>query len=349
MNCVIIPLVKNKGGDLCDSSNYRAIAISNAISKLLEGCLLKFVRKSEVIDNYQFGFKAGHSTALCTSVVKRTIGYYTSRGSHVFACFVDLSKAFDRVNYWKLFNYLLDDGVPRCIVSLLAYWYSSQEIFVRWHNYNSAPFRVTNGTRQGSILSPYLFTRYIRIILLNIVNSNIGCTIGDMFINIIAYADDMVLLAPSWAGLQLLLNILADSISGIDMLYNVKKTVCTNFLPSDRNRVVSYVFPSLHFNDVPLSFVNSFRYLGHLLRFDQSDDDDIARELRNMFVRTNILIRKFSKCSFPVKLTLFRSYCLCMYDIALWSSFSIGCFSKLKSAYNKCIKQFFVFFCVVTV
>ena len=69
------------------------------------------------------------------------------------------------------------------------------------------------------------FTRYIREELSNIVNSNVGCNVGGTFVNILAYADDIVLLAPSWAGLQCLINLLANSVSLIDMTCNVKKTL----------------------------------------------------------------------------------------------------------------------------
>jgi len=40
---------------------------------------------------------------------------------------------------------------------------------------------------------------------------------------------------------------------------------------------------------------------------------------------------------------LFKAYCLCMYDIALWSNFNVGSLLKLQSCYNKCIKLFFGF------
>ena len=52
------------------------------------------------------------------SPFKKTVDYYINRGSHVFACFIDISKAFDSVNYWKLFNFLLDDNVDGSIVAL---------------------------------------------------------------------------------------------------------------------------------------------------------------------------------------------------------------------------------------
>jgi len=61
----------------------------------------------------------------------------------------------------------------------------------------------------------------------------------------------------------------------------------------------------------------------------------------NMFMRTNILIRKYSRCSVLVKTALFKSFCLGLYDTALWNNFNKCTKNKLKSAYNKCIKIFF--------
>ena len=62
------------------------------------------------------------------------------------------------------------------------------------------------------------------------------------------------------------------------------------------------------------------------------DDADIQREITNMFVRTNILIRKFSKCSVRVKTVLFKSYCICLYDASLWKHYNIGgTLAKMRS------------------
>jgi len=83
-----------------------------------------------MVMNINLAFKAEHSTGICTSVVKHTIDYYTDRGSHTFCAFIDFSKAFDRVNFWKLFHKLFD-GVAVEIVRLLSFWYSHQEVRVR--------------------------------------------------------------------------------------------------------------------------------------------------------------------------------------------------------------------------
>ena len=222
MESVIVPLVKCKSHDLSDMSNYRAIAISTSISKLFESVIAHYIEHEEDADKYQYGFKAGHSTGLCTNVFKRTVDYFTTQGSHVFVCFIDFTKAFDKVNYWKLFCKLLDDCINVNIVSILAFWYSKQQVCVRWQNTYSDWFSIGNGTRQGGLLLPRLFARYIRELINDLVASGIGCNIGGEFFNVLAYADDMVLLAPSWFALQKLLHVFHLHIGTIDMICNTK-------------------------------------------------------------------------------------------------------------------------------
>ena len=56
-----------------------------------------------------------------------------------------------------------------------------------------------------------------------------------------------------------------------------------------------------------------------------------------------MLIRRFYNCSVAVKQRLFKSFCLCFYDVDLWSNFTAFSYNKLKSAYTyvKCCKIFF--------
>jgi len=98
------------------------------------------------------------------------------------------------VNYWKLFNKLLDDGIDVAIVTILAFWYSNQKICVCWQNTLSNNFTIGNGIRKGGVLSPVLFARYINDLLNGISTLGIGSTVGGIYYNILAYADDLVLL-----------------------------------------------------------------------------------------------------------------------------------------------------------
>ena len=54
--------------------------------------------------DYQFGFKANHSTYLCIYTLKEVIDFYKSQSTSIYVCFMDASKAFDRVNHWLLFK-----------------------------------------------------------------------------------------------------------------------------------------------------------------------------------------------------------------------------------------------------
>ena len=73
-------------------------------------------------------------------------------------CFLDASKAFDRVTHSILFCKLVERGVRGYIVRILMYWYSNQCMYVRWAGVLSHGFHVSNGVRQGvSYLPIYLW------------------------------------------------------------------------------------------------------------------------------------------------------------------------------------------------
>ena len=129
MESIVLPIVKNKVGDFTDVDNYRTIALSNAETKILE-FFYAIIRLSDKtgIDIHQLAFKKGHSTGLCTNIRKQTVSYYLNRGSHVFSCFTDYTKALDRVNYWKLFGHMPDECSGVCFVKLLAFWYANQTV-----------------------------------------------------------------------------------------------------------------------------------------------------------------------------------------------------------------------------
>ena len=93
----IVPLLKDSAGDVTSMDNYRGITLGSITSKLYELVLLQlyggFLRTGE----NQFGFKRKSGTADALYVFKSTVEYFTNKGSNVFSCFVDSSKAFDRV------------------------------------------------------------------------------------------------------------------------------------------------------------------------------------------------------------------------------------------------------------
>ena len=68
----------------------------------------------------QFGFKAKHGCDMAIFALKETAKCYVKSGSPVFACFLDASKAFDRVNHAKLFVKLKKRNVPMILLKILS-------------------------------------------------------------------------------------------------------------------------------------------------------------------------------------------------------------------------------------
>ena len=110
---------KDNKKDVCDSSNYRGITLCNSISKVIDIIILSRYKDKLSTNDMQFAFKRKHSTVMCTLVLKEVVRYYMNNGSDVYTCYVDATKAFDRVQYDKLFCLLIDRGVPPVIVRVM--------------------------------------------------------------------------------------------------------------------------------------------------------------------------------------------------------------------------------------
>ena len=208
---VIIPIVKDKCKNISDIGNYRPIALSSVLSKVFELILLSKLNSYFCTTDYQFGFKSNHSTDLCIYTLKEVIDFYHSQSMSIYMCFMDASKAFDRVNHWTLFKKLIDRGTPLIFVRIIMQWYTTQKACVRWGSALSDNFLITNGVRQGGILSPLFFNVYMDCLSESLSNTQTGCNVGGVMINHLMYADDMVIISPSAKGLQRLVARLVTS------------------------------------------------------------------------------------------------------------------------------------------
>ena len=217
-DCILVPVLK-PGKDSSCGDSYRPIALASTLSKILEWCILLKFNNYLQTSELQFGFKPGLSTTFCTGVLKGVVSHYLQRGSSVFACFLDASKTFDLVRHSLLFKKLLSVGLPDLVVRLLSRWYSSQQLNVRWGKAYSNKFGVSNGVRQGGVLSPILFSIYLDT-LISLKNTGVGCFGGGQFAGALAYADDIVLMAPSLSALRLMLVCCESFATSHGLLFN---------------------------------------------------------------------------------------------------------------------------------
>ncbi len=128
----------------------------------------------------------------------------------MFAVFIDASKAFNHVQYCKLFNELVNRNISPLVLRLLLNMYTKQQLQVRWGNAMSQQFTVCNGVKQGGVLSPILFAVYIDGLLGRLKESGIGCYMGNSYVGGMGYADDIKLLCPSLNGMQQMVDMCVD-------------------------------------------------------------------------------------------------------------------------------------------
>lgn len=338
MDTLLVPLVKDKHGNLSDKDNYRPLAITCIVSKLLEIIILnRYSDKLSTTDN-QFGFKNKLSTELCIYALKQISDYYVDLGSPMYLCFLDASKAFDKINHWILFNKLIDRKFPVLIVRLLVYWYSYQKFYLRWNNHVSTSFCVSNGVRQGSILSPYLFNVYLDELSIALSRANTGCIFNGVRLNHLFYADDAVLLAPSPSALQSLLDICETFAMNNDLVYNTKKSFLICIKPK---WLKNLEVPSLRLCNEAIKVTSNGKYLGMYISENRKDSCDMKRQIRGIYARGNVLLKRFRHCNEQTKAKLFNSYCSNFYCSTLWYRFSTSEFKKVKSAYNRTFRNLF--------
>ena len=159
-------------------------------------------------------------------------------------------------------------------------WYTTKTFHVLWGNHLTSGFTVSNGVRQGVILSPYLLNVYTDEFSEQLDKSGVGYHYMGS-VNHLCYTDDMVLLSPSLYGLQTMLHICASYAESHDILFNTRKTVCMAFLPSLFKHLS---LPSIVLCGNVLSYVESYKYLGFHTSNTISKSDDLELRYQSSFV-----------------------------------------------------------------
>jgi len=300
--------------------------------------MLKIMQDNLKTTHNQFGFKRKLGTDMCIFSLKQIIEFYQSKGSPVYVTFLDASKAFDRVNHWSLFKKLFNRNVPLICLRLLMYWYCNQQFCIRWGNSISTMFTVSNGVRQGGIMSPILFNVYIDDLSVKLNESKIGCMFNDTMYNHLIYADDTCIIAPSPSAMYDLLQICNEFALDNTVVFNSKKSKYMCFKPPS---LKSLKIPTMYLAGEALKLVTSIKYLGVILESNSKENNDIMRHIKALYTRGNMIINKFRKCQDDVKICLFRSFLSTAYCIQLWTNYDISFFKKACVSYNNVCRKLF--------
>ena len=127
----LVLIIKDKLGSQTSSKNYRSIAISSILLKIIDWVFLLLFGVNFGLNDFQFAYQSGCSTTMCTWAVVETVELFLNNGSEVFSCAMDMTKAFDLTLHSLLFKKMVDAGFSVIFVRLFMYIYMNQVANVR--------------------------------------------------------------------------------------------------------------------------------------------------------------------------------------------------------------------------
>ena len=319
----LVPLIKDKLGSINESKNYRSIALSSLLLKILDWIILLLFGRTLGVDELQFAYQPGSSTSMCTWAAVETINYFMRNGNDVYTCLMDMTKAFDMVKHSLLFKKLITAGLSVIFVRLLLFIYMNQFANVRWNGSFSSVFSVKNGVRQGAILSGILYCFYTNDLFTTLRKNKTGCWVNNTFMGIFGYSDDNLLVAPSLDALQEMLQTCEQYANTHNLKFSTNenpikcKTKCIAFLKRERE------IGDVQLCGVPLPWVSGGVHLGnHISNQHNGMKHDITIKRANFISKNIDLNQEFYFCHPSTKVKMNTIYNLHFTGSSLWDLFA---------------------------
>jgi Reverse transcriptase (RNA-dependent DNA polymerase) len=334
---IVKPL--HKGGDKLNPSNYRPIAILPIISKVFESFIAKrltsHLSRNEIIDDFQFGFVQKSNTETATLHLLSRVYDNLERKLFTAILFIDISKAFDCVDYDLLLNKLKTSGIDGKFLSLFKSYFTNREQFVEIDSTRSPKTTIKCGVPQGSILGPILFILYINdVFKLGLVGS------------IQLYADDAKIVYGCLSLNELKskiehdLRLIRNFFNSLMLDLNASKTKCLIFQGRHSASAYSNCNIQVIFDSQVVEMVDSYNCLGLWLDAKLSFEKHIMSVYNKNVAMTYAIkrTRPFLSEKLCYQLYYAHIYSQLIYLIPLWSATNDKSFLKLYNLQKRCLR-----------
>ena len=297
-----------------DCIEFRTISLMSHVTKLL----LKIIQQriaskiDQEYSNLQSGFRPGIGNREEIFNLRTILVRAIEVQQDAYICFIDYTKAFNRVSHTMLIECLKEIGVDDKGLEIIIKMYWEQTAVVRTKNGVSSGFKIRKGVRQGCVLSPNLYNLYTEKIFRDIEGMP-GVVIGGVNMNNLRYADDTGLLATDSIKLQDLINTVNERGKDYGMSINIKKT---KVMVVTKKQVTPNA--KITIEGRAIEQVKKFIYLGHLITDNGKCDSEIKRRIeiaRGAFNSISKVITS-QKISISTRLRLIKCY--------VWSTLAYG-------------------------
>ena len=300
-----------KSGDPLQFNNYRPVSLLPSLSKIFEHVIFDqimcYLTENSLLSSEQFGFRPGHSTELAALRMVDHIIKQIDNGKLPLCIYIDLSKAFDTLNYDILMSKLEYYGITGKENELLRSYLTGRSQYVEVNGHKSSHLQISTGIPQGSVLGPLLFLIYIN----DLPNAS---NIFDMLM----YADDTTLFCNMTDPITVdvineELSKICDWLGANKLSLNIVKTKYMLY-HSINKRVI---YPKLKINNNNIDRITQFNFLGVILHERMSWKQHIEHIRLKIAKTIGIIYRLKSIYPSAILLTLYNTlvtphlhYCL---------------------------------------
>ena len=361
----LIHLYKNKGDSkVCD--NHRGISLlsigGKIFARILLNRLMNHILDIGLIPESQNGFMPGRSTIDPCFALRLLQEKCRLHGLDLYLLFIDLTKAFDTVSRPGLWALLTKIGCPEHFIGMVRSFHDGMKITVREGNKRADPFEVTNGTKQGCVLAPTLFSIFFSLMLLvafkktskgidiihrfdrglcqtNNVHFKARTKVTVTKIRELLYADDCALAALSQEDLQDLSDNFSSAANKFGLTISLKKTEVLH-QPAYKGR---YLNPDILINGKYVKSVNEFTYLGSIVNRDASMDPELSTRIakaNSAFNKLDERLWRKSGIRLDTKVMVYKAVVLSslLYGSEAWT-LSTKQIKRLEMFHQKCLRK----------